>query len=157
MTPHEFARRECANMRPDGGCFGIRREDLFGRGQLKIAMPLPRCVLARMRGTSIVPKRCPYFEKVILPLADHPSPKGDPGLQARRLDARQRYRQTVGELAKPTERGHRPDGRDARTRTCGECQKPIGKGRRFCDTCRDRRRRETQRRKRQEPRSGRHS
>ncbi len=63
-------------------------------------------------------KRCKYFERIVLPLADSES-----DLQAKRLAARKVYR-TVFEL---------PDAQAGRS--CGDCGSDIGKGRRFCSDC----------------------
>ena len=132
-----------------------------------------RCVLARKAATSIVRelpafrswrgldelrptttdamtcssprRRCRYFEKCILPLADKDSPKDDHSLQARRLLAREAYYQQFPE-ARP------PDGPASRrprdARRCPDCGAPVAKRRRVCSECRRKRRRATYRRNR---------
>ena len=136
MTPYTFAKAECANMQTDGSCLGVRAKDLIDRGQRKILQPRELCLLRRPG------KRCRYFEVVVLPLADRPSPKDDPKLQARRLRAREVYWDR-GEAAL-VPKGRRPD----RPRRCPDCDGPLAKGRRFCSACAGKRRRETYRRRR---------
>ena len=142
MTPHQFARAECANMRPDGSCLGIKPEDLFDFGQIKLASPKPHCLL-RHPG-----KRCRYFKEVVLPIADQPSPKADPTLQQRRLKAREAYWAQVGvrrpAAGKRVSRGHKP-------RSCPDCNGLLAKRQRICRDCAGRRRRESARRCRRKP------
>ena len=72
MTPLELAKRECADWQPDGSCLGRtdRTDD--------------RCLLRLHR-------RCPYFERAVLPLADAPSPSGAPRRQRNFRAARAAY------------------------------------------------------------------
>ena len=77
MSPAVLARAECANLLTNGSCMGVHWDCLFDDGQRKLASPQPSCLVA-------AGKRCEYFERVILPLADQPSPSDDPGLQAAR-------------------------------------------------------------------------
>ncbi|HUT58587.1 MAG TPA: hypothetical protein VNA25_12145, partial [Phycisphaerae bacterium] len=65
MKPYQFALQECANL--FDGCCCMRGERM--------------CLIKE-------DKRCRYFEKCILPLADQLGPKDDLGLQGRREDAR---------------------------------------------------------------------
>jgi hypothetical protein len=84
MSPGQFARNECANMLHDGVCLGVHVDSLVDHGQPKTCTPKNRCRVAEG-------KRCEYFERVILPLADQPSPHGDPHLQQKRAAARSDY------------------------------------------------------------------
>ena len=127
MTPARFARDECANMLPDGACLGVSVDSLIDRGQGKTATPRDRCLVAEG-------KRCEYFERVILPLVDHPSPHGEPQLQAKRAWARREY------LARHTLRRARDE------RRCPECGNPRPARHHFCETCASKHRRETYRR-----------
>jgi len=127
MTPGQFARDECANMMSGGGCLGVDSHSLLDNGQPKVCTPRARCLVAE-------DKRCDYFERVILPLADHPSPEGDPHLQQKRANAREDYRGQHG-LA-------HNGGR------CPECGNPKPARHRYCESCSARHRRETYRRSR---------
>ena len=138
MTPYQFAKTACANFQPDGLCLGIRARDLIDCGQEKVARPLEHCLLADR-------KRCPYFEHVVLPLADGASPKSEPGLQERRLAARLTYGQWVAEKHTGQDK-QRPPSQPRRT--CPDCGAPLAKGKQFCLACRRKHRRQTYRRAR---------
>ena len=127
MSPARFAQDECANRQPDGGCLGVGVDSLVDRGQVKTCTPRARCLVAEG-------KRCDYFERVVLPLADKPSPADDRCLQQRRASAREEY------LGRHIIRGH-DGGR------CPECGGPRPKRHRFCETCSARRCREATRRR----------
>jgi hypothetical protein len=86
--------------------------------------------------------RCRYFERCILPLADRGDPKDEPGLQARRLAARQAY--LDGLAPKETPRTTADP-----SRACPDCRGPLGPRRRYCPTCARRRRRQSNRGKKQ--------
>jgi len=125
VNPHTFAQRDCANYQSkDGCCLGIPVESLTEPDKPVLAKPLPRCLLAgKMRP-------CRYFEKVVLPLADQPSPKQEPDLQRQRLEARQKY------LA--ARKMEMPE--TVSLRTCPDCGGPLAKRRRYCEKCTQKRR-----------------
>lgn len=125
MTPAQFAKEECANLLPEGACLGVSTDSLIDNGQPKTCTPRNRCLVAEGR-------RCSYFEKVILPLANYPSPHGDPGLQAKRAWARQQYLASNG-MAR---RGGKP---------CPMCGEAKPAGHRYCESCATKRRRTTYR------------
>uniref|UniRef100_A0A6H1ZGV9 Uncharacterized protein n=1 Tax=viral metagenome TaxID=1070528 RepID=A0A6H1ZGV9_9ZZZZ len=122
MTPAKFARDECANLIAPRECLGVSVDSLLDHGQPKTATPRDVCLI-------FLGKRCTYFERVILPLADDPSPKDDPGLQARRAYARSEY---LGLHARAKTRTH------PRTppRSCADCGTPIPPRFRLCHACR---------------------
>ena len=98
MTDIAFAAAECGNMTSDDGCLGLLADMLIDDDRRKTVSPLDQCLL-------IAGERCAYFERVILPIADQPSPAGDPDLQARRLAA------AAGRRApRPGRPRRRPDG-----------------------------------------------
>ena len=122
MTPTQFVRAECANMLPDGACLGVSPDSLIDSGQPKTCTPRDRCRVAES-------KRCEYFEKVILPLAAHPSPHGDPQLQAKRASARDAY---LGKHAMAV----------TSAKPCPLCGGPKPPRYQFCESCGAARRRE---------------
>ena len=129
MTPLQFAKRECANIRPDGSCLGIMVNDLHWRGQKILATERKVCLLGGSK-----PKRCGYFEKVVLPLADRPT-KDQPRLQQQRLEARAKYGLINDVETKSVE-----------LRTCPDCgTEPLSKRQRVCPKCQQKRRRESAR------------
>lgn len=130
LTPPGFARDECANMLPDGACLGISADSLVDHGQEKTCDYKNSCLVAKR-------KRCPYFERVILPLADQPGPQNDPGLQARRAEARDEYWGWHARAINPAKR--------KKPTLCGACGKPKPPRHRFCSTCASKRRRESAR------------
>jgi len=145
MTPLKFAKCECANYNNDGSCLGFRAEDLDDKNgpwwnrkdsRVKYLQPRQQCALAKAGG------RCLYFEQVVLPLADCPSPKDDPGLQAKRQKARALYLKRIG-----------LDGPKKEKQRFCECGAPIGKGRRLCDKCVAKKRSETRRKSQKKWRS----
>lgn len=120
--PSAFARADCANLGSRERCLGILPESLApGDGPVR-AVRQARCRLALTP-----PERCPYFERVVLPLADWPSPKGQPKLQAWRLAAREEYRATFG--------GREP-------RKCRKCGGVAAARAQYCEKCRGLRRRQ---------------
>jgi len=133
MNPHTFAQRDCANYQTkDGSCLGILVEFLTEPDKPKRAKPLERCLLAGKL------RPCRYFEKVVLPLADNPSPKEEPDLQRQRLEARQKY--LAARKMEVTE--------TVAMRTCPECGGPLAKRRRYCERCTQKRRLATYRQRR---------
>jgi hypothetical protein len=90
--------------------------------------------------------RCRYFERRILPLADHGDPRDEPGLQARRLAARRAYLE--GLAPKET-----PQTTADPSRICPDCGGPLAKHRRVCAVCAAKRRRSTKRRNQRRRRS----
>jgi len=125
MTPAQFARDECANMLTDGTCLGVTVGSLLDYGQPKTAAPRDSCRI-------VEDKRCDYFERVVLPLANHPSPTGDPGLQQKRAHARQEYL------------GRHSLARGG-MRCCPDCGNPMPARHRYCESCAARHRREATR------------
>jgi len=121
MSAAQFARDECSNMLPDGACLGVHADSLIDTGQQRRCTPQPRCLVRDDR-------RCRYFEKVILPLADQPSPHADPHLQQKRAWARQEY---LGRHCLAGSQGRR----------CPECGNPMPARHRFCESCSTRHRR----------------
>ena len=95
-TPLAFAKHDCANCGMDGSCFGLAPESLGpGDGEVS-ACAMDCCILAERQ-----PRRCGYFEQCVLPLANWPSPKDAPTLQAWRLRARDAYRKATGGAVGP--------------------------------------------------------
>jgi len=134
MNPHTFAQRDCANYQTkDGSCLGILVECLQQQEESTQAKPLDWCLLA---GKILRP--CWYFEKVVLTLADQPSPKEEPDLQRQRLEARQKY------LA--ARKMEMPE--TVSLRTCPECGGPLAKRWRYCERCTQKRRLATYRQRR---------
>ena len=117
---------------PDGSCLGVNVDSLIDNGQPKTCSPRNRCLVVQG-------KRCEYFERVILPLADKPSPAGDPHLQQKRAWARREYLAGNGLAC-------------GGGRRCPECGNPRPARHRFCETCASKHRRDTYRR----ARAGRH-
>jgi hypothetical protein len=125
MNPHTFAMRDCANyITKNGSCLGISIECLQNPEEPARVTPLERCLMA---GKTLRP--CRYFEKVVLPLADQPSPKQEPDLQRQRLEARQKY------LA-----ARKMEVPEAENRLCPDCGGPLAKRRRYCQKCTQKRR-----------------
>lgn len=122
MSPMQLARDECGNMLPDGECLGVSVNSLIDNGQAKTCTPRKRCLVAES-------KRCNYFEKVVIPLADYPSPHDDPGLQARRASARDSY---LGMHAMAR----------SGAKSCPTCGGPKPPRYQFCESCGAVRRRE---------------
>ena len=119
MTPTQLAQAECANY-DRGQCLGVLADSL-GTGHL---------VLAKERGAcSVEQKRCDYFEKCVLPMADSEHPDS-PDYKT----ARAAYRAKHGMKLVPE---------DIRLCQCGEV---LGKRQRVCPRCAVLRRRESYRR-----------
>ena len=130
MTPYQFAKESCANFHhADGSCLGIPKEHLLDHGQTKTCSPLEACLLA---SRPISP--CVYFEEVVMPLADYPSPKTDEGLQSRQLKAREAYLEARKQRVPDTD-----------IRICPDCDGPLAKRQRYCTKCSRRRDREAKR------------
>ena len=133
MNPHTFAQRDCANYQTkDGSCLGILVECLREPNESTRAKPLERCLLAGKL------RPCSYFEKVVLPLTDQPSPKEEPDLQRQRLEARQKYL-----AARKMEMAQ-----TVSMRTCPDCGGPLAKRQRYCPKCTQKRRLATYRQRR---------
>jgi len=132
MTPYEFAKRECANLRPDGSCLEILPEGLTNTALP--AVPHERCLLKQKPL-----RRCRYFEKCVLPQADRPGPKDRPGLQLEKQEARRRYWQALG----PDHAFHIET--PAAIRRCPDCGGPLAVRQRYCLKCSRRRRLESNR------------
>lgn len=97
-------------------------------------------------------RRCRYFERAVLPLADQDPPPYDLGLQKDRRAARAKYRQMCPKPApkdgaKPPKRPRMADRpRDARR--CPDCGTPLAKRKKVCPACRRKRREASYRRAR---------
>ncbi len=128
MTPMRFAREECANMTPDGSCLGIDVKSLSDNNGPAVASPRDTCLVAEG-------ERCPYFETCVLPLADRPSPPGNPRLQDERLAARAVY------LKKRRLSIDEPENE----RRCPDCGTILARRARYCESCAAKRRRATYR------------
>lgn len=120
MSPAALVRAECANLDPDNLC--VMRFDGYGD-----------CLV--LKG-----KRCAYFERCVLPLADQPSSKEDRHLQQKRQAGRTAYQ---------TQCGLRVTRQSTRRCICGE---PLEPRKQYCRRCRQEHNRnaarERQRRKR---------
>ena len=132
MTPYEFATKECANMQANKSCLGVRACDLAYKGRQRFAAELPRCLLSEKPIHT-----CKYFEKIVMPLADNPSPKDKPGLQKSRAEARELY---LGQTAQVQE--------DKKRRPCPDCGEVLPKGKKYCESCSIKRRRVSYRNRR---------
>lgn len=110
MSPAALVRAECANLDPDDLC--LMRSGGYGD-----------CLV-------LMDKRCRYFEDIVLPIADQPSPRGDRYLQQQRQSARQTYRSKHALAVAGSKEG--------RLCACGE---PLVPRQRSCDKCRRRQRR----------------
>jgi hypothetical protein len=136
MTPLQFAKRECANFMNDGGCLGVRADDLIDNNgpwrkrtgdQVKSLRPKQQCNLCKSGN------RCAYFEEVVLPLAERRLPKNQTRLKIQMQKARETYL-IQNELM----------SKKKKERFC-ECGKPIEKRQRYCSSCTAEKRRETKR------------
>ena len=128
MSPYEFAKRECCNF-AKGRCLGVYPECFSTETMLEQQQERKRCMLAEDR-------RCPFFEQIILLIADQPGPKNSPGLQHTRLGARAAYWARHGVV------------KETQTRQCPDCNGAMGKRRRYCLKCASNRRREAYRKRR---------
>lgn len=88
---------------------------------LMLERPERRCLVNRDR-------RCPYFERAVLPAADQQSPPDDLELQAKREEARRTYN-GMHNLKGAVEQ-----------RSCPECGGPVPKHHHRCETCARKRR-----------------
>ena len=130
LSPFQFAKDDCANLRKDGIC-------LWSDAQIALPRwfddsPTPAELTCRVKAG----ERCGYFEKFVLPLADQPGPKDDPKRQLRRASARDAYwrqHQLQEEVAHPA------------GRACPDCGAALAYRKRFCPICGARRRREAYR------------
>jgi len=113
-----MVREFCANLTLDGGCMGIPVQSLAAPPGKAVAHPLGKCLIAER-------KRCSYFERCILPLADWRRPEEKKGAQQGRLKARATYhrlhRISVPELEEP--------------RVCPDCGALLAKRARYCEIC----------------------
>ena len=124
MSMLTMARGECANFTQEGGCMGVHHEGLINH-RLPVR-PLDRCLLRNKDGD-----RCLYFEQVVLPLADKPSPITDNYQQQRYREARKEYQASRMMALK----------KDKVMRFC-ECGAPLSFGKIFCPECLRKHRRE---------------
>ena len=104
MTPYQLVKAECANYRDDGCIARDAQEN--------------ECLIA-------AGKRCSYFEKCLLPLADEPSPAGEPKLQGSRQKAADIYAKE-----------HHLTQLVREERLCPDCGEPLPHRRRYCNRCR---------------------
>jgi len=119
MGPMAMAKEQCANMRPNGGCLGVPVKCLVSDCP-PMAAPLSRCKLAE-KG-----KRCEYFERVVVPLANS-SPE--------------KYAEAV-EIYSAGRANNALAVKDVRLCECGA---PLAKRKRLCPACARRKRREAAR------------
>lgn len=138
MTPLKFARDECANYNKDGSCLGVRLEDLISPLEpwdpghpKRFLNSNNKCLLNPAYHKN---KRCRYFEKMVLPIADWPSPVDEPNLQLKRQEARNKYYAKRGIEMKKTKQ-----------RLCA-CGATLEKRKRMCPRCRAEKARESKRR-----------
>lgn len=137
MTPHQMAKRECANLLRDGSCLGVRAEDLGHH--LGPLTPWSVCAVAER-------KPCDYFEECVLPLAaSRPEYLQCP---------KDYYRMVQPHDWRHNERPRRPTPTPGTPRPCPDCGKPIGKRRRVCDNCRASRSKESARNRKRLQRVG---
>lgn len=124
FTPFQFARQQCANMRPDGQCLGVHwnRMQSHPGCNMVVATPADHCSLADG-------ERCVYFEKLILPLAEQASTE---------LELRKRAQAHDAYMATHTKAELEQGGKCA----CGLPKEPR---KRFCEACRMKRRLEQRR------------
>ncbi len=127
MSPAQFAKDDCANLLPSGACLGVSVDSLADIDQAKTCSPRDRCLVAEG-------KRCDYFERVILSLADRPSSASDPQLQVKRAAARQEYQSR-----------HLLRGQGMKR--CPDCGNPRPARHRYCEMCATRHRREATKRR----------
>ena len=121
MKPETLAKTECANYRlGDGFCWPADAECLVCDG-----------------------KRCKYYERAVLPIADQKT-VNDLALQPKRAIARSRYIKRHGITEHP------PD----EIATCPICDKPLpsSRSRGRCDSCRNKQNRETGRQRKRKQR-----
>lgn len=153
MLPDDVDRT-CVLSRPRGR--SLFREPMAFRSYWELDMFLIECAARGNRAAKLFPpKRCRYFERAVLPVADNPSPPGDLGLQQRRLEARTEYLKRLVEPKKASTKARpdKPAKPDGKERLCPGCGRMLAKGRRFCDPCQKRRRSATFRRCRAKGRS----
>ena len=118
-SPLQMAIAECANFCRDGGCLGIPAKCLLSN-EPPVAAPLDRCKLAH-RG-----KRCEYFERTVLPLANY-------------------FPEKYAKAVQTYSAGRAKNALAVKSvRFCG-CGNPLAKRRRLCPVCAKRKRRETAR------------
>lgn len=127
MTPYQLAKAECSNMLRDGSCLGVYPV-CFSETELVPMKAQERCLV-------VDGKRCRFFEKAVLPVADWPSPKDHPKLQQRRLKARDAY-WWRHDFCKRKAAGNR---------VCPECGGSLAKRQRLCSECSQKRRRTAKR------------
>ena len=123
MTPYQLVKKVCSNYRNEK-CLGVSRE-CFPTATIQPPGP---CLIAER-------KRCSFFETAILPLADRPSPKNDPGFQGGVLEARNFYHR-AHDVGLPKQIGSK--------RNCPRCGIVLDWGKKYCEPCRILRRNETQ-------------
>ena len=122
MTSLQFAKAECANYEPNGGCAGVGIRE---NGSLYSFGRKPNCVL----GTPGI--RCEYFEQCVAPLRERSEV---PLLRKEYEEAWDIYRKA----------GNVPS---AIPKPCRQCGKPRRAGKQLCDACATANQREANRRK----------
>jgi hypothetical protein len=113
MTLKLFVEHDCSN-HIHGGCIGVSKSCFPG-----VKPQPPKCKCSVITG-----QRCSFFEMVIMPLENKPSPKNEPNLQAMRKKAGQAYRRKHSLNLQPTKERHCPD-----------CMSLMEKGYRYCRRC----------------------
>lgn len=134
LTPYGFARRECANFYDDAECIGFPAKHLIDYGQQKYIERIGRCLCADE-------KRCYYFEEIILPIADFPSPVNEPRMGRLMKECRLFYYTKHNLVIPPA----------MKIREC-ECGNELEKGKRLCHVCCKKHRKETYNRSQQKKR-----
>lgn len=121
MTPHQFARAECANFdQTNGACKGIGIKD---DGSLFSFGAKPQCVLVDRQP-------CPYFEECVLPMNIEPCNAVNKVRAGHLAEAKHIYAQFS------------PNYRKTKPRKCRACnRRPVTGGKRYCPECAEARRR----------------
>ena len=130
MTPLQFAKADCAALQRGRYCM-LQEVDIPLSVWLDNS-PNDADLVCRLS----LNERCEYFERFVLPLADHPGPKADPKLQLRRANARAAY-----------SRQHelQEEAAYAAGRACPDCGAALALRKRYCPTCAAKRRKKTYR------------
>ena len=160
MTPAQMARTECCSHGSGGMCqgaiFGFEPfQDDENEDEMQKVLHQERRFESVAKTTRISPlvhyatldegkpcaiadgRRCEFFERCILPLADQEPPPDDLRLQRQRQDARTAYRREHNLLTAKGTVG----------RVCPDCGKERAKSKQRCPECAKDRRREMERKR----------
>ena len=123
-SPLGMARAECANFCKDGSCLGIPVECLVserdGKKVKLVAAPLERCKLSEPG------KRCMYFERAVIPLANY-------------------FPEKYAKAVETYTAGRAKNALAIKAARLCKCGNPLPKRKRYCPTCARRKRRESAR------------